>query len=217
MMSVKAVRGATLLCAILLIVSPAVAATYTLNDLVNGSVDSFVSGDGSLTFSNFDVKRLKKLDGNLSNYTVTTTATGFELSSPAFAATSGGLKRLDLSYTVKGNSGKLIVGAQMELDGSATSGRVKVEKDIEDPTPNSDQGTFLLTLLQSNRSFLTDSDTFSPGAAQFDVDESIRIKKVATLNWVRNTYTAVPEPTELALLAAGLSGLAWLGRRRAIR
>jgi len=214
MLSAKAKRGAILVCTMLLIVSPATAATYTLNDLVNGSVASFTSDNGQFTFSDFDIQRLKKLDGNLSNYTVTTTATGFELSSPAFAATRGGMKKLDLSYTVTATGIPLIIGAEMEMDASATSGRVKVEKDIEDADVDSDQGTFLLTLLQKNRSILTDSDTFSPGAVEFNVEESIRIKKNSTLNWVRNTY--VPEPTELALLAAGLSGLAWMGRRRVI-
>jgi hypothetical protein len=214
MLSAKATRGVILLSAILLMVSPATAATYTLNDLVNGSVASFASDNGDFTFSDFDIQRLKKLDGNLSNYTVTTTATGFELSSPAFTATSGGLKKLDLSYTVTRASGKLITGAEMEMDATVTSGRVKVEKDIEDADANSDQGTFLITLLMKNRSLLTDSDTFSPGANEFHVEESIRIKKNSTLNWVRNTY--VPEPTELALLAAGLGGLTWLGRRRVI-
>jgi len=214
MLSAKAKRGAILVCTMLLIVSPATAATYTLNDLVNGSVASFTSDNGQFTFSDFDIQRLKKLDGNLSNYTVTTTATGFELSSPAFAATRGGMKKLDLSYTVTATGIPLIIGAEMEMDASATSGRVKVEKDIEDAAVNSDQGTFLLTLVQKNRSILTDSDTFSPGAVEFNVEESIRIKKNSTLNWVRNTY--VPEPTELALLAAGLSGLAWMGRRRVI-
>jgi hypothetical protein len=190
-------------------VSPAIAATYTLNDLVNNGT-SFTSDDGKLTFHDFDIQRLKKLDGNLSNYTVTTTATGFELSSPAFAATKGGMKKLDLSYTVTATGTPLITGAEMEMDASVTSGRVKVEKDIEDA--QSDQGTFLVTLLQKNRSLLTDSDTFSPGSTEFHVEESIRIKKNSTLNWVRNT---MPEPTALTLLAAGIA-VGRMGRRRVI-
>jgi hypothetical protein len=218
MMNLRAVRNAALFCAVLLIVGPASAVTYTLNELVNGSVTSFASENGLLTFSDFDVKRLKKLDGNLSLYTVTPVADGFVLTSSAFVANSGGLKKLDLAYKVKANSG-LITGADMAIAGSLgtpASGRVKVEKDIDDPT--SDEGTFLLTLLRNNGSLLVDSDTFAPGVLQFEVEESIRIKKVATLSSVRNSYTVtVPEPTELTLLAAGLGGLAWLGRRRAVR
>jgi hypothetical protein len=215
MLMLKRTRTAAFVLAAMLFVTPALAATFTLDDLVNGSVSSFTSDNGLLTFSDFDIKRLKKLSGNLSLYTVTTVDDGFVLTSSAFVANSGGLKKLDLTYTVTANGGGLIVGAEMEMVASREHGRVKVEKDIEDPT--SDQGTFLLTLLRNNRSDLLDSDTFEPGAASFEVEEAIRIKKIATLTSVRNSYTVVPEPMELSLLTAGLGGLAWIGRRRAAR
>jgi hypothetical protein len=210
MLKGKATHSALVLAAMLLLVSPARAVSFTLDELVNGSVHSFQSDNGLLTFSDFEIEKLKKLSGDLSLYIVTVVDDGFELSSSAFTANSGGLKKLNLTYKVTANSG-LITGASMVMDATRETGRVKVEKDIDDP--NSDQGTFLLTLLRNNASLLEDSDTFE-GAASFEVEEAIRIKKISTLNSVRNSYTVVPEPAELSLLVAGLSGLAWIGRRR---
>jgi hypothetical protein len=200
------------LLAALLVGGSASAATFTLDELVNGSVTSFTSGNGLLTFSDFDVTRLKRLSGNLSEYTITVLADGFMLTSPHLSANSGGLRKLDLTYRVTAISG-LIVGADMTMDATRTSGRVKVEKDIEELGPG-DQGTFLLLLLRNNASILSDSDTFTPGAASFVVEEAIRIKKVSSLNSLSNRYTvSVPEPAEFSLLATGLIGLAVLGRR----
>jgi len=75
MLSSKATRGVILVCAILLMVSPATAATYTLNDLVNGSVASFTSDNGDFTFSDFDISAPQEAGRNLSNYTGDHTAT----------------------------------------------------------------------------------------------------------------------------------------------
>ena len=189
------------------------AATFTLDQLVNGSVSSFQSDNGQLTFSDFEVTKLKKLSGNLSLYTVTTVDGGFELSSSAFVANSGGLKQLNLAYKVSATEGS-INGASMAIAGTQGTGRITVQKDIDSPT--SDAGTFLLTLLTKNASILTDSDDLDP-TRSFQVDESIRIKKVATLTFVRNSFTttAVSEPATLSLLMAGIGGLAVYGRRRA--
>ncbi|HEU4427832.1 MAG TPA: PEP-CTERM sorting domain-containing protein [Myxococcota bacterium] len=190
------------------------AATFTLAELVEGTVTSFTSDDGTLTFSNFEIEKLKRLNGDLSLYTVTTLDDGFALSSSEFAAASGGLRKMNLTYTVTATQGS-IVEASMNMDATRESGRAKVEKDIDDP--NGDGGTFLLTLLTGSNSILTDSDTLDSGSVSFDVEEAIRIKKVSTINSIENRYTAVPEPGTLALLGAGLAGLAWTGRRRSLR
>ena len=192
--------------------STANAASYTLDQLVNGSVSSFQSDDGKLTFSDFEVAKLKKLSGNLSLYTVTTAADGFVLSSSAFTASSGGLRKLNITYKVAANQG-LITGATLSMQGTRESGRIKVEKDIDSAT--TDAGTFLVNLLTGGSSILSDSDTFGPGEKAFEVEETIRIKKVSTLTSARNSYTVtVPEPPTLSLLLAGVVGLAMYGRQR---
>ncbi len=197
--------------ALLLLLSGAAnAATFTLAQLVNGG--SFVSDDGLLTFSDFKVTKTKRLSGNLADYTVTVLGDGFMLTSSEFTANTGGLRKFDLSYKVTANQG-VITDASMDSVGSSTTGKIKIEKDIEDLL--SDEGTFLLNLIRSGSSILSDSDSFSaPGVVSFDVDEQIRIKKISSLTSVSNHYTVVPEPAELSLLTAGLAGLTWLGRRR---
>ena len=69
------------------------AATFTLAQLVNGG--SFVSDDGTLTFSDFKVTKTKRLSGNLADYTVTVLGDGFMLGSSEFTANSGGLRKFD--------------------------------------------------------------------------------------------------------------------------
>jgi hypothetical protein len=178
-----------------------------------GGTASFTSLDGTLTFSDFAVTKTKKLSSDLSLYTITATDDGYTLTSGEFDAATGGLRRLDLSYKVTGTSA--IVQASLDITGSRTTGKAKVEKDIDDA--NSDEGTFLLAYLQSSGSVLTDSDTFSPGALTFEVDEQIRLKKVSSISSITDSYQVVPEPTTLSLIGAGLAGLAWIGRRRTIR
>ena len=199
---------------LLLAAGSARAASFTLADLVaGGGTTSFTSDDGMLTFSGFDVTRMRRLSTDLSLYVVTTTQTGFVLSSSEFDAATGGLRKLDFEYTVTASSP--IVQAALDLDAARTTGRVMVTKDVDNPA--SDEGTFLLTLLTGGRSLLSDSDQFSPGvpgALSFEVEESIRLKRAASIAEITNSFQVVPEPAPAALLGAGIAGLTWIGRRR---
>lgn len=199
------------LMACVLIFSASAQAVTLASLLVGGA--TLNSTNGSVTFSNFVVKGIKRLSNDYSLYEVTATASGIKLTSPQFTVNSGGLRKLDLSYTVTANSGT-ITGASLAMQGTKSTGKIKVEKDINSKDSASEVGTFLATVLAGSTSLLSDSDTFSPGEKSFDVDEQIRIKKVSALTSVDNGYTVVAEPSMLSLLAAGLGGLAWIGRRR---
>ena len=202
----------SLAAASLLFAAGAQGATFTLADLVaGGGTSSFTSDDGQLTFSNFEVTRTKNLSDDLSQYTITTTSDGFVLTSSEFDAQAGGLRKLDFSYTVTASSP--IVQAALEMEGSRTTGRAKVEKDLE-LSGDEEGGTFLLTYMTAAGSSLSDSDEFSPGATSIDVDAQVRIKKVSSITSITDRYQVVPEPGTLALVSAGMAGLFLLGRRR---
>ena len=210
-MSLRGLALCAASCALLLAAGSTRAATFTLADLVSGGgTSSFTSDDGVFTFSDFDVTRTHKLSSDLSLYVVTTTQSGFVLTSSEFDAATGGLRKLDFTYTVTASSP--IVQAALDLDAARTTGRVLVTKDIDDPA--SDEGTFLLTSVKGGGAILSDSEQFSPGALAFEVEERVRLKRVSSIAGITNSFQAVPEPAPAALLSAGLAGLAWIGRRR---
>ena len=102
--------------------------------------------------------------------------------------------------------------AALDVDAVRDTGRIFVGKDLDDPT--GDEGTFLAATLKGGSSMLSDSDQFSPGPFSFDVEEQVRIKRIASIASIANSFQVVPEPATAALLGTGMLGLAVIGRRR---
>ena len=190
------------------LVAPA-AGALSLLDLNAGAV--FASSDGSLTFTTDpgSVVLSGVLSPDLSLYTVTPQALGFRLSGPA-AAADGGIGLLELDFRVSAASGMAIDSASLFMGGIALgSGAMALAGDAFS------NGTVLGTALTGGGLAATmDTEAFAP-VAFLDVTKSLQVitfapAQVAAVTAVEQTWSLVelPEPAALALLGAGLLGLA---------
>jgi len=200
------------------------ASALTLDDLANGG-QSFVSGNGALTFGSFDVTASSGLDPDLTKYTIEVIDDGFELRGPINAA-DGEQDDLFMAYSVTGSNA--ISGASLFFNGQtlpAVAGiAASVAEDLFDggnlvgsmfvarTGGGLDQPSASLTLATAAGSLRVEKDILVD--SRLDANSVDSTAAIASISLVRQQFTLIPEPTTTLLVVAGLAGLAVAGRAR---
>jgi hypothetical protein len=192
----------------------------TLADLAGGK--SLTAG--GLTFSDFNITVTGSLDPNLADYKVLNLSDGFRIAG-GFAAFDAEQGDMLLTYNVStGCSGPACTGVtspvndiRVVFNGVAVgshSGANAVESVSSNGTPIASADVFNIA---GGSTQLIDAATFVP-RTNFTVDKDILVKAgaggMATISFVNQEFSVVPEPGSLVLIAGGLASLLALCRKR---
>ena len=200
-----AVRIGALALGLALIGSPAGA--LSLLDLVEGH--SLTAGNG-VHYENFAVVVKGKLTRDLERYEVVATGNGFALTGDEVTAGRGrraGRGSLEITYDASTDHAEgLLGGLAGILPGQITAKRLSVRTTLLD-------GKKKLAKLSARLGQDLDEIELA-GLASVTAREHIRIRGGFGGASVASGFTAVPEPSSLALVALGLAACATLRGRR---
>jgi hypothetical protein len=186
----------------------------TLADLDGGA--SFQSGNGLLTFDQFEITLTGTLFPSLSQYFVGVLDDGFRIIGPIGVA-DGFAADLAISYRVTAEAG--IASAGLFFNGAA-SGAGAFANVAEDLLDNGSLAGEMFVFATGAGAFDKLDGTVVAGTPTSltvikDVQVSAVAGNIAAISVIDQTFSVVPEPGTLFLLGSGLAGLAVLGRRRA--
>lgn len=209
----------------LLIPLAAGAVSFTLQQVIDNG--GFTTGNG-VTFSSFSVSITGALSGSIDaddlvlSFEEGSSSAGFTLTGPISAA-DGEVGDVFLSFAVSTQAG--IDGALLSALNVAGGGGGALASVDE----------LIKSIAGASLGLLSTSDTGGPGAPITDAaiafapQTSIRVMKdilvdssilgggqggSARISFVQQTFTLAPEPTTLALVLGGLTGLGVFGRKR---
>jgi len=190
------------------------AQATTLADLSGGQSLTV----GGLTFSDFSITVTgSALDPNLADYKVLTLSDGFRIVG-GFAAVDGEQGDMLVSYDVSVAAGSPAVNDIGLAFNGAAAGAHSAASVSEDLSANgSPIASALVSQTGGGLSQKVDTVTFAPETS-FSVDKDILVKAsspgIATISFIDQHFSLVPEPGTLVLLTGGLMGLVALGQKR---
>lgn len=188
------------------------AQALTLADLDGGGSFSV----GSLFFSDFDVSAAGDISLDLADYPVQLLSDGFRLSGP-LSVLLGDAGTLLISYTVSALD-PILVGASVSAAGVAidAGSQAWVGESLFDAA-NVPIGALFAYAIDGVGAVPFDSAGFA-ATSIVNVAKTLHVEGglFAALPVIDQRFLVVPEPLTLALLALGLGGLAFWGRRHEV-
>jgi hypothetical protein len=189
------------------------ASALTLADLSAGA--SFNAGP--LSFGHFVVTPTGSVDSNLADYQVQTLTDGFRILG-GLGVFDGDQGSLHVAFDVTDSSPGGADGLAFQFDGAA-SGKGSGAMVTESVSDTSNNHVASASVFASGGAQLSNTAGFGGAQSDFHVEEGVILKSVglasaAGASSIDDQFTAMPEPGTLLLLAAGMTGLFVMSRKR---
>lgn len=218
----RRLRGWTAAAALAVVAAAgAPASALTLADVVADG--GFVSANGSLVFSDFEVTLADPSDLDLASVTVAIAPEGFKLMFDDLSVFDGEAVDFLISYTVTPAAGYQFDAAYLWFQGGSASGQGSMVNVTEDLLVNGALlGDMFVFKTGGGASRGEDETHFAPTVASLSVLKDIQLIALAdgsaSVDVIGQHYnvTLIPEPGTLALVGSGIAGLLIAGRRRRV-